>query len=176
MVTKARLYDEAVAKIGGITVLKLIHIYVDYSARMETILAEMRTLFTARNCFFRGSPIPLDKVPDLIEFLDLLLADVLLNLHTLTTLRTNLELVGSAKQNDLRSDARSKDAERTELEEVPTPGTDSTPPGMDSTPPLPMEPAPLVPSLPAPSTGPVNPQPSPSLPIPPLTESARLFA
>ena len=169
MVTKARLYDEAVAKIGGITILKLIHIYVDYSARMETILAEMRTLFTARNCFFRGSPIPLDKVPDLTEFLDLLLADVLLNLHTLTILRTNLELAGSAKQNDPRSDARSKDAGRTELEEVPTLGTDSIPP-------LLTEPDPPIPSPPAPFAGPINPQPSPSLPIPPLTESARLFA
>ena len=65
LVTKARIYDEAVAKIGNVTAFKLIHICVDYSAKMETILAEMRALFDARNRFFQGSPDPLDKVPDL---------------------------------------------------------------------------------------------------------------
>ena len=47
LVIKARIYDEAVAKIGSVTALKLIHICVDYSAKMETILAEMRALFDA---------------------------------------------------------------------------------------------------------------------------------
>ena len=41
VVTKAQLYDEVVAKTGTITSLKLIHICVDYSAKMETILAEI---------------------------------------------------------------------------------------------------------------------------------------
>ena len=45
LVIKARIYDKAVAKIGGITALKLIHICVDYSTTMETILAEMEVLF-----------------------------------------------------------------------------------------------------------------------------------
>ena len=61
LVIKARIYDEVVAKIGGVTALKLIHICVDYSTRMETILAEMRVLFDSRNRFFRGSPIPLER-------------------------------------------------------------------------------------------------------------------
>ena len=60
LVIKARLYDEAIAKIGGDTALKMIHIYVDYSTRMETILAEMRILFDSRNRFFRGSLVPLE--------------------------------------------------------------------------------------------------------------------
>ena len=34
LVIKARIYDEAVAKIGGVTALKLIHICVDYSTRI----------------------------------------------------------------------------------------------------------------------------------------------
>ena len=168
VVTKAQLYNEAVAKTGGITALKLIHIFVAYFARMETILAEIWTLFTARNRFFRNSPTPLDMVRDLIEFLDLSPVGVLQNLHTLTTLRTNLESVRSGKRNDPGSDARSKDAGRTKPEEVSTPATDSTPS-------LPTKPAPLVPSPTASSPGLVNPQPSPSLTIPPLTESARLF-
>ena len=88
LVIKARIYDEAVAKIGGVTALKLIHIYVDYSTRMETILAEMRVLYDSRNRFFRGSPISLEKFPDLTDFLDLPPANLLQNLQTPTTLRT----------------------------------------------------------------------------------------
>ena len=77
LVTKARIYDEAVAKIGNVTALKLIHICVDYSTKMETILVEMRAFFDAQNGFFRGSPVPLEKVLDLSEFLDLLPTEVL---------------------------------------------------------------------------------------------------
>ena len=80
LVIKARIYDEAVAKIGGVTALKLIHICVDYSTRMETILVEIRVLFDNQNRFFRGSPIPLEKIPDLTDFLDLPPADLLQNL------------------------------------------------------------------------------------------------
>ena len=65
LVIKARIYDEAVAKTGEVTALKLIHIYMDYSAKMESILAEMKVLFDTWNCFFRGSPVLLEKVPDL---------------------------------------------------------------------------------------------------------------
>ena len=46
VVTKAQLYDEAMTKIRTITSLKLIHICVDYSAKMDTILAEMQSVFT----------------------------------------------------------------------------------------------------------------------------------
>ena len=35
LVIKARLYDKAVAKIRGVTALKMIHICMDYSTRME---------------------------------------------------------------------------------------------------------------------------------------------
>ena len=69
--TKAQIYDEALKKFGSVIALKLIHIFVVYSAKMETILAKMPTLFAARNCFFRESPAPMEKVPDLTEFLDL---------------------------------------------------------------------------------------------------------
>ena len=80
VVIKARLYNKAIAKTRGVITLKLIHICVDYSARMETILAEMRALFAARNRFFRGRPVPLEKVLDLTEFLDLPQTEVLQNL------------------------------------------------------------------------------------------------
>ena len=80
LVIKAQLYDEAIAKTGGITALKMIHICVDYSTRMETILAEMRILFDSRNRFFQGSPVLLEKVPDLTDFPDLLPTELLQNL------------------------------------------------------------------------------------------------
>ena len=80
LVIKARIYNEAVAKIGGVTALKLIHICVDYSTKMETILVEMSFLFDSRNRFFRGSPIPLEKFPHLTDFPDLPPADLLQNL------------------------------------------------------------------------------------------------
>ena len=79
LVIKAWIYDEAVAKIGGVTALKLIHICVDNSTRMETILAEMRVLFDSRNRFFWGNLISLEKFPDLMDFSDLPLADLLQN-------------------------------------------------------------------------------------------------
>ena len=141
---------------------------MDYSARMETILAEMRTLFTTLNSFFCGSPILLEKVPNLTEFPDLPQVDMLQNLHTPTTLRTNPKSK-SGERKDPGSDARSKDAKRTQPEEVSTPA-------LDSSLPLPTKQAPPVPSPLAPSPGLLTPQSGPSLPIPSLIENARLFA
>ena len=116
LVTKARVYDEAVAKTGGVTALKLIHICVDYSARMETILAEMRILFDNRNRLFRGSPIPLEKIPDLTDFPDLPPADLLHNLQTSTTLRTTRDSAESGGRPTPGSDARTSEAERPQQE------------------------------------------------------------
>ena len=113
---KARIYDEAVAKIGGVTALKLIHICVDYSTRMETILAEMRVLFDNRNRFFRGSPIPLEKLPDLTDFPDLPPADLLQNLQTPTTLKTTRDLAESGGRPALGLDARTSETERPQQE------------------------------------------------------------
>ena len=120
--TKARIYDEAVAKIGNVTALKLIHICVDYSAKMETILAEMRALFNAQNRFFQGSPILLEKVPDLSEFPDLPPTEVLQNLQTLPTLRTNQELAEFGERPAPGSDAKTSEVGRAQLEvPIPTP-------------------------------------------------------
>ena len=113
---KARIYDEAVAKIGGVTALKLIHICVDYSTRMETILAEMRILFDSRNRFFRGSPIPLEKFPDLTDFLDLPPVDLLQNLQTPTTLRTIRDSAESGGRPAPGLDARTSKANRPQQE------------------------------------------------------------
>ena len=112
LVIKARIYDKAVAKAGGVTALKLIHICVDYSVKMETILVEMRVLFDNRNRFFQSNPVPLEKVPDLTEFPDLPPTEVLQNLQTSTTLRTNQESAKSGERPAPGSDARTFKAER----------------------------------------------------------------
>ena len=121
LVIKARIYDEAVAKTGSVTALKLIHICVDYFARMETILAEMRVLFDNRNRFFQGSPIPLEKLPDLTDFPDLPPADLLQNLQTPTTLQTTRDSVEFGGRPTPGSDARTFEAERSQQESpIPT--------------------------------------------------------
>ena len=126
LVIKARIYNEAVAKIGGITALKLIHICVDYSTKMETILAEMRVLFDSSNCFFWGSPIPLEKFPDLTDFPDLLPADLLQNLQMPTTLRTTRDLAESGRRPAPGSDARTSEAEQSQ-QESPAPAQQPEP-------------------------------------------------
>ena len=116
LVIKAQIYDEAVAKTGGVTALKLIHICVDYSTRMETILAEMRILFDSRNRFFWGSPIPLEKLSDLTDFPDLPPVDLLQNLQTPTTLRTTRDSAESGGRPAPGLDARTSEAERPQQE------------------------------------------------------------
>ena len=144
LVIKARIYDEAVAKIGGVTALKLIHICVDYSTKMETILAEMKVLFDSRNRFFRGNPIPLEKFSDLTNFPNLPPADLLQNLQTPTTLRTTRDSAEFGGRPAPESDARTSEAKRPQQESpapaqqpepalvpkpasTPTPGSTSVP-------------------------------------------------
>ena len=79
---------------------------------METILAEMRVLFDNRNRFFRGSPVPLEKVPDLTDFPDLLPTELLQNLQTPTILRTNQDSAESGGRSAPGSDARTSEADR----------------------------------------------------------------
>ena len=196
LVIKARLYDEAIAKTGGVTALKMIHICVDYSTRMETILAEMRILFYNRNRFFRGSPVPLEKVPDLTDFPDLPPTELLQNLQTPTTLRTTRDSTEA-----LGSDARTSEADRPQQEaptsvpgpepapvpeptSTPVPEPAPTPEDQDSvlmdtteTPPLPIDLALVVPSRP--TTSPMLSNQRPKVPFPaptsPLSETARKY-
>ena len=123
LVIKAGLYDEAIAKTGGVTAFKMIHICVDYSTRMETILAEMRIFFDSRNRFFRGSLVPLEKVPDLTDFPDLPPTDLLQNLQTPTTLRTTRD---STQAPGL--DAKTSEADQPQQEApTPVPGPEPAP-------------------------------------------------
>ena len=183
LVTKARVYNEAMAKTGNVTALKLIHICVDYSTKMETILAEMRALFDARNHFFRGSPVPLKKVPDLSEFPNLPPMEVLQNLQTPTILRTNQESAETGERQAPGFDAKTAEVGRAQLE-VPTPApipapTPETPASVlmddSKTPPLPADPAPTIPSPSAASPAPANPGAKTSLVVPPLSETTKVY-
>ena len=127
--TKAWLYDEAVSKTGNITFLKLIHICVDYFPKMELNLAEMQSLFTARNRLLRTSPVSLDKVLDLWKFPDLPPKEVLQGLTTPTTLKTNPNLSESGLPKYPGSNANSKgvmEAQGTQSVLVSAPGYKST--------------------------------------------------
>ena len=185
LVIKARIYDEVVAKIGGITALKLIHICVDNSTRMETILAEMRVLFDSRNSFFRGSPIPLEKFPDLTDFPDLPPADLLQNLQTPTTLRTTRDSAESEGRPAPGSDARTSEAERPQQESpAPAQQPESTPiPEPTSTPTSGSTSAPVPEPMPTPAaqdpvpmdtteTPPLPISPTPVVPSPPTNSPA----
>ena len=172
LVIKARIYDEAVAKIGGVTALKLIHICVDYSTKMETILAEMRVLFDSRNHFFRGSPIPLEKFLDLTDFPDLPLADLLQNLQTPTTLRTTRDSAESGGRPAPKSNARTFEAERPQQESpAPAQQPESTPvPKPTSTPAPGSTSAPVPEPMPTPAAQdpvPMDTTKTPPLPISP---------
>ena len=184
---KARIYDEAVAKTGGVIAFKLIHICVDYSTKMKTILAEMRVFFDNRNRFFRGNPVPLKKVPDLTEFPNVPPTEVLQNLQTPTTLRTNPELTESIIQRkigpqvgcqDIRAKRPRQKAPTPVPESAPTPEMqDPIPMDTFETPPLSTDLAPVVPSPPITSPTPANPRPKSSFPapIPPLSETTREY-
>ena len=173
LVIKARIYDEAVAKTGGVTTLKLIHICVDYSTRMETILAEMRILFDSQNRFFQGSPIPLEKLLDLTDFPDLPPADLLQNLQTPTMLRTTRDSAKSGGRPAPGLDARTSEAERPQQESpapiqrpepTPVPEPVSTPSPGSTSAPLP-EP---VPTPEAQDSVPMDTTKTPSLPTNPV--------
>ena len=174
LVIKARIYDEAVAKIGGVTTLKLIHICVDYSTRMETILAEMGVLFDSRNRFFRGNPIPLEKFPDLTNFPDLPPVDLLQNLQTPTTLKTTRDSAKSGGRPAPGSDARTFEAERPQQESLaPTQQLESTPvPEPTSTLALGSTSVPVPEPVPTPATQdpvPIDTTETPPLPISPAS-------
>ena len=171
---KARIYDEAVAKIGGVTTLKLIHICVDYSTRMETILVEMRVLFNSRNRFFRGSPIPLEKFLDLTDFLDLLPVDLLQNLQTPTTLRTTRGSAEFGGRPAPGSNAKTSEADRPQQESpVPALRPESAPiPEPASTPALGSTSVPIPEPVPTPEAQgsvPMDTTQTPPLPINPAS-------
>ena len=127
---------------------------------------------TAGIAFFQGSPIPLEKFPDLMEFPDLPPADLLQNLQTPTTLRMARDSVESGGKPAPGSDARTSEAEQPQ-QKSPAPAQQPEPtpvPEPVSTPTLGSTSAPVPKLVPIPTAQdlvPIDTTETPPLPISP---------
>ena len=72
-VNKAKLFDSGLKKTGPIFGAKVISISVDYSAKMERILDEMRTLIIGLEPKATLQPMPLEEVPNLFIIKEIIL-------------------------------------------------------------------------------------------------------
>ena len=79
VVTKARIFDEMVAKGLPVTGSKVVNIVIDYSAKMEMLLVDMRKLMTD----FHLVALPTGSI-DLTNFLELPAVEILQDLSTPT--------------------------------------------------------------------------------------------
>ena len=79
IVTKARIFDEIVAKTLTVTEAKVINIMVDYSSKMETLLIDMRKLMAD----LHPVALPPGSI-DLSEFLEIPAMEILHGLSTPT--------------------------------------------------------------------------------------------
>ena len=79
VVTKARIFDETVAKGLPVTMSKVISIIVDYSAKMDALLLGMRQLMIG----LHPPPLPTRSI-DLVDFPELSAAEILQGLSTPT--------------------------------------------------------------------------------------------
>ena len=77
--TKARIFDETMAKGLPVTGSKVINIVVDYSAKMETLLVSMRKLMAD----LHPAALPTGSI-DLTDFSEILAAEILQDLSTPT--------------------------------------------------------------------------------------------
>ena len=94
-------------KLESISRSKLILIYIDYSAKMEKILVEMRSLLAGLNLTPGQKPTPLESISDILEgFPKLPLAEVLQGLSMPIILRTNMNYSGLEKLTNLGFDSR----------------------------------------------------------------------
>ena len=100
--TKAWIFDETVAKGLPVTGLKVISIVVDYSAKMEALLLEMRQLMVG----LHPPPLPTGSI-DLADFPELLAAEILQGLSTPTKGPVN-QTTSPIPPTDLESDTKTR--------------------------------------------------------------------
>ena len=65
IVNKAKLFDNSYGKAKSTSKAKIINVLVNYAAKMERILDEMRVLFTSLELISAPQPALLDKVPNI---------------------------------------------------------------------------------------------------------------
>ena len=140
VMTKARIFDETVAK--GLPVIgsKVINIVVDYSTKMETLLVRMRKLMID----LQPPALPTRSI-DLTDFPELPAAEIFQGLST-PTKGPRVQTISPALPTDPDSDTRTWPTDDLPLSDQPLPDQ-----------PLPNPPLP-------PGTGPSDPPPPPSAP------------
>ena len=85
VITKARLFDKAIMKLGSLIRAKMIHIILDYTMKMEKLLEEMQVFMNGFNL------VLLEAILDISKFSEIPTAEILQGLSFPTkTTRTNL--------------------------------------------------------------------------------------
>ena len=157
VVTKARIFDETVVKGLPVTGSKVISIVVNYNAKMEALLLEMRQLM------IRLHPPPLPtKLIDLADFPELPAAEILQGLST-PTKGPVTQITSPIPPTDLESDTRTRPTDDPPLPNQSLPN-----------PPLPSGTAPSDPPPPPPAPAKVQssaPPPSLRRPEPPVSST-----
>ena len=145
IVTKARIFDETVAKGLPVTRSKVINIVVDYSAKMEALLLGMQKLMAD----IHTTALPTGSI-DLTDFPKISATEILQDLST-STKDCRSKTASPSLPADPGSDARMRPTDKPPLLEAPP---------MD--PSLPSDPAPLNPPPPSPAPPKVPPTLPPS--------------
>ena len=153
VVTKARIFDETVAKGLLVTGSKVISIVVDYSAKMEKLLLGLRKLMVK----LHPPPLPTGSF-DLVDFPELLAAEILQGLST-PTKGPGVQTTSPITPTDPISDTRTRPTDDLSLSDQPLPNL-PLPSGTGPSDPPPPPPAPSTvqssappPSLPQPKLG-----------------------
>ena len=160
VVTKARIFDETVTKGLSVTGSKVISIVVDYSAKIEALLLEMRQLMIG----LHPPPLPTGSI-DLADFPELPAAEILQGLSTPTKGPLN-QITSPIPPTDPKSDTTAQPIDDLPLSDQPllNPPLPSGTAPLDPPPPPPLAPTKLQSSAPPPSP----PQPEPPVSLTPV--------
>ena len=125
VLTKARIFDETMARGLPVTGSKVVNIVVDYTAKMETLLVGMRKLMTD----LHPVALPTESI-DLTEFPKLLAAEILQGLST-PTKGPGVQTASPVPSADPDSNTRTRSTDESPRPDLPLPD-----------PPLPSKPGP----------------------------------
>ena len=77
IVTKARLFDKVILKLGPLIEAKVIDMVVDYTVLMDKLLVKMRVLINGLNLVLVLQPTPLKAISNIFEFSEISTAEIL---------------------------------------------------------------------------------------------------
>ena len=158
IVTKARIFDETVAKGLPVTGSKVINIVINYSAKMETLLVGMQKLMID----LQPAALSTGSI-DLTDFPELPAAEILQGLST-PTKGPGVHTASRVPPTDPNSDTRTQPTDDPPLPDQPRPDPPlPSGPGPSDPPPLP--PAPSKVQSPAPPSSLPRPEPPARQPV-----------